>query len=81
MTSGGGLAGGLPGLFGVGTTAVVVGGFSDGASEMAASRLRSTPTEVVRRVDVAVIDRCERLSITGGGGTREPAIALHLPIR
>jgi hypothetical protein len=38
---------------------------------MAASRLRSTPTEVVRPVDVAVIDRCERLSITGGGAARE----------
>ena len=45
MTTGGGLAGRLPGLSGVGTTAVVVGGFSDGAREAAASRLRSIPTQ------------------------------------
>ena len=81
MTTGGGLAGRLPGLSGVGTTAVVVGGFPGGALEAAASRLRNPNTEVVQPVGVAVIDPCERLSITGGGGTRQLAIAVHLPIR
>jgi hypothetical protein len=37
-------------------------------------------TEVVQPVGVAVIDHCERLSITGGG-TRQRAIAVHPPIR
>ncbi|HZE17299.1 MAG TPA: hypothetical protein VE197_17255 [Mycobacterium sp.] len=45
MTTGGELAGMLPGLSGVGTAAVVVGGFSGGALEAAASRLRSIPTQ------------------------------------
>jgi hypothetical protein len=44
MTTGGG-AGRLPGLSGVGTTAVVVSGFSGGALEAAAARLRSIPTQ------------------------------------
>jgi hypothetical protein len=79
MTTGGG-AGRLPGLSGVGTTAVVVGGFSGGRPrrrrrDCAASQHRS------RAAGRRGGHRSLRTLVDTGGGTRQLAIAVHLPIR
>jgi hypothetical protein len=82
MTTGGGLAGSLPRLSRRwhyrGGRRRILGGSAQGGGVAIAQHPK---TEVVQRVGVAVIDRCERLSITGRGGTRQLAIAVHLPIR